>query len=344
MTLTQYSNMVPDSIKPEFTKILNLIKESESILVASHLRPDGDATGSVSGLVKSLQKAGKIVEAALLDGVPERMAFVFPEVKLHQTQTIDSKHDLILILDSGDETRTGITYNRDKSKTTLINIDHHASNTLFGDYNYVDTGASSTCEMIVSLLKSGDLPFDKDVALSLLLGLVTDSRSFQNEGIRHTAHLAAAYLLETGVDNSPILNMLNSGRSEEDLRVQGFGLVNFKLECENALATLVIKKEDLSSMNAQTGNIFGSGIFNTLTSMKNTFASVVIFEKEDGMSFCEFRSRGGVNVKEVAVSMGGGGHVPASGCSRKAPIEEVAAEAIEKMKKRVKLDLQGIKD
>lgn len=339
--LTQYSDITPSSIKPELKEIINLINNSDSILVASHLRPDGDATGSVSGLVKSLLKAGKKVEAALLDGVPERMAFVFPEVKLHQTETINSEHDLILILDSGDETRTGIVYNRDKNKTPLVNIDHHASNTMFGDFNYVDTGASSTCEMIVALILSGGLPLDKDVSVSLLLGLITDSRSFQNEGIRYTAHLAAAHLLETGVDNSPILNMLNSGKSVEDLRVQGFGLSNFKLECDNALATLVIKQEDLKRLNAQTGNIFACGIFNILVSMKSTFASVVIFEREDGMSACEFRSRGGINVKDVAVSMGGGGHLPASGCSKNLPIDEVAAEAIEKMKAQVQQSLLG---
>jgi phosphoesterase RecJ-like protein len=136
--------------------------------------------------------------------------------------------------------------------------------------------------------------------------------------------------------------MLNSGRSETDLRVQGFGLSNFKLECNNALATLVIRNEDLQKMNAQISNIFASGIFNILTSMKPTLASVVIFERDDGMAFCEFRSRGGIDVKEVAVSMGGGGHVPASGCSRMAPVSEVAAEAIEKMKDQVNQTLQRL--
>ncbi|GAB4270677.1 MAG: bifunctional oligoribonuclease/PAP phosphatase NrnA [Candidatus Rifleibacteriota bacterium] len=334
--LTQYSDIVPDNVKHDLSRIVQLIKESNKILIASHLRPDGDAVGSVSGLVKSLQKAGKTVEAALYDGIPERFAFVFPEVRLHEKiEKIDCDHDLVIILDAGDDTRTGITFQRSPDKTPLINIDHHASNTNFGALNYVDTGASSTCEMIVSLILSGGFPMDEDVALSLLLGLITDSRSFQNEGIRYTAHLAAAHLLKTGVDSSPILTTLNSGRSEADLRVQGFGLSNFKLECNGLLATLVIKQEDLKRCNAQINNIFASGIFNILTTMKDTLASVVVFEREDGMSFCEFRSRGGIDVKEVAVSMGGGGHVPASGCSKNLPIDQVALEAIEKMKNQV---------
>lgn len=327
--------MLPTELLPVVSKIAELIGKSRSILVAAHLRPDGDATGSVSGLVKSLQKAGKQVDAALLDGVPGRFAFVFPKVKLLQQAVIDSDHDLIMILDSGDETRTGFTFNRDCEKTCLINIDHHASNTMFGDINYVDTGASSACEMIVALLHHAGLPFDSEVALSLMLGLITDSRSFQNEGIRASAHLAAAKILQTGVDTSPILNMLNSGRSEVDLRVQGFGLSNFRLHCQNRLATLVIRQTDLASLKAPFGSVFASGLFNLLLSMGETFASVVIFEREDGVSFCEFRSRGGVNVKEVAVEMGGGGHVPASGCSRAVSIDILANEAIELMTRQV---------
>jgi phosphoesterase RecJ-like protein len=83
------------------------------------------------------------------------------------------------------------------------------------------------------------------------------------------------------------------------------------------------------------GSVFASGIFNLLLSINETLASVVIFEREDGVSFCEFRARGGINVKEVAVAMGGGGHVPASGCSRAIPVDELAAEAISLMKKQV---------
>ena len=327
--------MLPTDKINDAELIISRIKTAGKILVAAHLRPDGDAVGSVSGLVKSLQKAGKQVEAGLFDGVPERFMFVWPEVPLLREQTIDADHDLILILDSGDADRTGFTFKRDQQRTCLINIDHHASNNMFGDLNYVDTGAAATCEIIAALLEHGGLPLDADVALSLMLGLITDSRSFQNEGLRHTAHLAAARLLKTGLDTAPILSTLNSGKSEGDLRVQGFGLSNFKLECQRRLATLVIRQSDLQKLGASFGNVFGSGIFNLMLSHNETFASVVIFEREDGMSFCEFRSRGGINVKDVAVALGGGGHLAASGCSRAVPIDQQAADAISLMKKQV---------
>lgn len=331
----QSSNMFPTDFITVVQQITDLIHSSNRILVAAHVRPDGDATGSVAGMVKSLQKAGKNVEAALIDGVPERFAFVFPEVKLLRQPVIESDHDLIIVLDTGEESRTGFTFSRNPQQTRLINMDHHASNTMFGDINYVDTGAAAACEMVAALLDFAGLPFDSDVALSLMLGLVTDSRFFQNEGLRYTAHAVAAHLLHTGVDTTPILTVLNSGRSEADLRLQGFGLSSFQLECNNRLATLIIKQADLKRLNANVGNVYASGIFNSCLSITETVASVVIFEREDGLSACEFRSRGGIDVKEVAVKMGGGGHLAASGCSRAASIEQVAEEAVKLMKIQV---------
>lgn len=327
--MTLLNNMIPEKLIKNAQEVIELIKHSHRILICSHMRPDGDAVGSLSGMLKSLQILGKDVEVALIDGIPERFAFVWPQqITLIKEPVIELSHDLVIILDSGDESRTGFTFKYDKSKTCMVNIDHHASNTYFGDINLVDIGASSTCEMVTALLCLAGFPFNNDVALGLILGLMTDSRCFQNEGIRYSAHVAAANLLKTGVDSSPILNMMNSGRNEADLRVLGFGMSNFNLHCQNRLATLVIKQSDLKRLKASTANVYASGVFNQCLSIQHVFASVVIFEREDGLTACEFRSRGGIDVKEVAVSMGGGGHVPASGCSREASIDVVAEEAI----------------
>ena len=328
--------MIPEKLQNEAKKIINLLLNSQKILLTAHLRPDGDAIGSVSGLMKSLEKLGKQVDVDLLDGITARFAFIWKEGHpILQQSEIESNHDLIIVLDCGDAERHGITFKYNKEKTILINIDHHASNVNFGDINYVDTGAQATCEIITALIDKGNMPLDEDIAESLMLGLMTDSRTFSNENIRYSTHEAAARLLRTGLNTSKILNTLNCGRSEVDLRLQGFGLSNFKLECDNHLATLIITQNDLKKFNANVGNIFASGIFNIPLTIQSVTASVVIFEREDGFSACEFRSRGGINVKEVAVALGGGGHIPASGCSQQIPIEEMAKKAIDLMKKQV---------
>lgn len=331
----QSCDMLPTSHLSIATEIIDLINNSNNILVSAHLRPDGDATGSVAGLVKSLQKVGKNVEVALVDPIPERFEVVFPKIKVCRDTEQNFNQELLIVLDCGDEPRTGIKFNPVNKDAKIVNIDHHASNVGFGDVSYVDTSASATCEIIAALLDFGKLPFDSDVALSLFLGLVTDSRFFQNEGVSPRTHLAAAKILSTGVDTSPVLNSLNSSRDEADLRVQGFGLSNFKLECDGKLATLLITQNDLKKLNANFNHVYSSGIFNQMNSIKTVIGTVVIFEKYENCTHCEFRSRDGLNVKDVAVSMGGGGHIPASGCNKNLPSKLVAKEAIEKMKQQV---------
>ncbi|MBP5470611.1 MAG: DHH family phosphoesterase, partial [Candidatus Riflebacteria bacterium] len=214
--------MIPKELQNDAQKIIDLINSSQKIILTAHLRPDGDAIGSVSGLMKSLEKMGKSIEVDLLDGVPTRFPFVWQEGHpLLQKPEVESNHDLIIVLDCGDSDRHGITFKYDKSKTTLINIDHHASNVMFGDVNYVDTGAQATCEIVTALIDKAGFPLDTDIAESLMLGLMTDSRTFSNENIRYTTHEAAAALLRTGLSVSRILNTLNCGRKEVDLRLQG---------------------------------------------------------------------------------------------------------------------------
>lgn len=335
------NNLLAEGLREAALKIADKIKQCGTMLITAHARPDGDAIGSVSGLEASLRLLGKKVDVALADDVPERFAFAYNGPNVLKGPAITCNHELILMLDCGDNERTGLNLSYDKSKTCLINIDHHSSNTSFGNLNLVDVGASSACELIASFIEFAALPINKQIATSLMLGLVTDSRSFQNENLRPSSHLAAAYLLENGADTAPIFNMLNGGKSEVDLRVMGFGMTNFKLHCNNRLASLVIKQTDLKPLGASTANIFASGVFNLCLGIKTVMASVVIFEREDGLSACEFRSRGGINVKDTAVLMGGGGHLAASGCSRNISIDNMAKEAVENMTKTVEAFFNG---
>lgn len=329
-----YLNMLPSNFETVVSQISLMISESSKILITGHVRPDGDSIGSISGLAKSLLKSKKNVDIAFSENLTSKFSFVLPNVSIHCTSKIEEQYDLLIVLDSTDLERTGINFTN-LSLTKVINIDHHASNTYFADLNYVDVQASSACEMITALLAFAGLPLDSDVALGLILGIMTDSRFFQNEGLRYTAHLAAARLLQTGLDTSIILNSLNSSRLETDLRVQGFGLTNFEMRSKNKLVTLMIKNSDLKRLSATTNNIFASGIVNSLLSITGTIASLVTFENESGCSFCEFRSKSGFNVKDIAVELGGGGHLQASGCNQNCSPEELFERALTLLEKEL---------
>ena len=336
----EYLNMQQTDIIENRGKVLNIINRADRFLLTAHVRPDGDAVGALSGLAKSLCKYGKNVRIALADKVPPRFSFVFDDdERFLSPDQIEDLYDVILVLDSGDLPRTGLATKIDAMNVVVVNIDHHASNNEFGEINLVDAQASSTCEMIVFLLLAGKLPLDADIAKGLYLGLLTDTRFFQNESLRSTAFRAAEALLDTGLDTIPILGKLNGSRSLEELKVLGMGLSKLALDCAGQLATVVISQEDLTNCGGSFQQVWSCGIFGQMTSLEGVTAGVGIIEGEDGKVYCEFRSRNGFNVKDIAVAMGGGGHLAASGCNKEMPLAEVVSEAIDRL--RMQLDGMG---
>lgn len=326
------SDTIRTDTPEQLSEVLSTIAGATRFLVITHIRPDGDAVGSVSGLVKSLRKAGKVVQVGFADDPPARFSFVLDEEHLLKPGNCVIDQEVVLVLDSGDLPRTGFEADLENTDAVVVNIDHHASNTMFGDINYVDTRASSACEMIVTLLVTAELPLDADVAVGLYLGLLTDTRSFQNEGLRPSAHHAAARLLETGLDTAPILSRLNGSKSLAEMKLLGKGLEKLRLECDGRLATIILGKNDLEACGASFLQVASSGLWGQLTSIQGVVAGVGIVEGPDGKTYCEFRSRSGFDVKEIAVAMGGGGHLAASGCNRSAPLATVASEALDRLK------------
>lgn len=321
-----------DNTRP-LTALLSAIHGGSSFLLTSHLRPDGDAVGSLSGLSKSLRKAGKRVDVALRDPVPDRFTFLLKDEFVRGPMDIDMDHDVVIVLDSGDISRTG--FELENIDAVLVNIDHHASNTFYGDVNFVDSDASSTSEMLVNLLTCANLPMDSEIAEGLYLGLLTDSRFFQNENIRPSAHRAGEILLSTGLNTAYILNRLNSARTLSELRLLGFAFSNLKLELDGKLAYVIISAKDLAACDAELQTAFSCGIFNQLTSLEGVIASLGVVQGAQGKVFCEFRAKGGFNVKDIATAMGGGGHIAASGCNMDDDLENVANKAIGFLKKEM---------
>ncbi|RCK81705.1 MAG: hypothetical protein OZSIB_0839 [Candidatus Ozemobacter sibiricus] len=324
--------MLPTDV---LNQVIATLQKGQRFFLISHVRPDGDAVGCLSGLARSLRKAGKTVELGLVDPPPERFAFLLEGETLHKPGERPLDHDAIIILDTGDLPRTGFAEALERPATVVINIDHHPSNTGFGDLNLLDVEASSTCEMIVFLLERARLPLDPEVAQGLYLGLCTDSRFFQNENLRPAAHHAAQRLLETGLDAGAIVGRLLSTRKLSEVRILGHALLSLQLEMDGRLAWVALSAADLARHGATMADVFACGLFGQLTGIDGVIAGVGFVEHTDGKIYCEFRSRRGFDVKEIAVGLGGGGHLAASGCSLARPLADVTAEVLQRVRERL---------
>lgn len=315
--------------------LIKRVDSSHHILVTSHIYPDGDAAGSVIGLVRSLRLAGKVVDIAWFDGVGDRFDFLFGQEIILVPDQLKPVYDLVMILDIGSEDRTGFPDIIRNLGCPIINIDHHATNTGFADYDHVDTDASSTCEVVYHLIKTAGWPLNSSVGEPLYTGLLTDSRHFQNEGVTFETFLTAAELKQLGIDSAPIIRRLVQNRSETDLRVLGLALSIFELHCDDRIAMVVLRYIDMQALGANYRHAWSSGIFSYLVSLESALVGASFIESENGRVYCEFRSKLGFDVSRIAAQFGGGGHRGASGCSQEKPLDQFVDEVMTELRHQV---------
>ncbi len=190
----------------EMEKISEIIQTGQSFLVVAHKSVDGDAYGSSMAMYFYLKNLGKYVEVA--NELPPTPLFSFFNIhELVQSEIIAKKFDAILVCDCGDAHRIGKpaeNYMDIFTNTPIINIDHHASNPLFGTYNLVDTAASSTCEILYDLFRKIDAKIDKQIATLLLFGIIGDTNCFKNS-IRPETFAVTGELVALGAGYDQII-------------------------------------------------------------------------------------------------------------------------------------------
>ena len=312
-------------------RLINKLRTSKKVLVTSHIYPDGDAIGSMLGLTRTLRKNGAIVDLALSTTVGERFLFMLEDETVLTPEELKGSYDIAIILDIGSEDRSGFQDEIRSLGCPRINIDHHETNDSFGDYNAVDTRASSTCEMVYHLIKSAGFILDADVAQGIFLGLVTDSRFFQNSGVRRETFLAAADLMSTGVDYQHIVRHLTQSKQIIDMKVLGLALSNLQCSYQEKIIWTQIRQTELKKIGATYRHAWSAGVFGFLISSESALVAASFIESDDGKVFCEFRSKCNFDVSGIAASLGGGGHRSASGCSVKIPINEFVPTVLAKL-------------
>lgn len=313
----------------DLERIINLLKAKKRFLITTHIRPDGDAVGSVSGLARALLESGALVWTSFSGPIPDHFAHLLEGIPvLAPDKIIGLQVEALLILDSGDSSRTGIEEQLNTLRCPSVNIDHHGTNPGYGDLNWVDPTASSTAEMIAILLQEAGFPISQEAAKGLYTGIYTDTRFFQNDSVRTETFLVLANLRKTGFNPSPIVSSLTQNKSIIDVKTVGLGLTNAVSLYDGKLVYTVVHHEDLMQLGATAQNCWSGGLFSQLNVVNGCYVAATFVEDGFGAVFCEFRAKYGFDVREVAVAFGGGGHKAASGCSQQRPVEEVVTDVV----------------
>lgn len=295
-----------------------LVQDAKTILIVTHVKPDGDAIGSMLGLANALRAAGKQVDAAVDDGTPKYLSFMPGADKVYAKITV-GKWDVMISVDASDEARTGMVgaYGRNNSKA-IVNLDHHATNTMFGDAHLISETAVSATEVIYHWLQHmGTPPTTPDVAMPLLTGLVTDTMGFRISSVRAETLGVAQALMSTGVSLHDIITRTLESKPFHVLKLWGLALGSIQLDGQ--VVSVNITAADLKTANMDEAS--DSGLVSLLNQIDEARVAVIFFELPDEKVKLSMRSKQGYDVGAVALALGGGGHKQASGATISGTLE-----------------------
>jgi phosphoesterase RecJ-like protein len=295
-------------------QIKELFNNATVIGITSHVRPDGDAVGSVLALGLALINAGKKVEMVLHSGVSKTFRHLTGAELIKRT--FSSERDLFIVVDSSDELRTGGVLN---GRQADIVIDHHITNKSFGKVNLIVPEAVATCDILARHMPAWGLKIDKDVASALLSGIISDSIGFRTSNTTAASLRIAADLMDKGADITALYSKALISKPFESFNYWGYGLA--KLQREDGLVWTTLTLEDRK--NAGYSDEDDADLTNILSSIEDIDIAVLFIEQKTNHVKVSWRARPGLNVATIADSLGGGGHPPAAGADLEGNLSEV---------------------
>lgn len=292
-------------------RIAEALRQSTKVCVVGHTRPDGDCIGSQLALALALKADGKQVECWNEDPIPQKYRFLDPDHLLEPPKR-GLEFDSVIAIDSASMERLGSAEACVASRKLLINIDHHESNTRFGDINWVSVREPSTGELVFKLLKAGRWPITKQIANCLFTAISTDTGSFQYPTTRPGTYRIAAELVSRGADLAKICDEVYQSFPLSRAKLLKHVYGHFKLTHNNRIAYLWLKKADFARTGADT--VDAEGVIDHIRAIEPVVVACVFEEVEPDLVHISLRSKSDkINVSEIAEQFGGGGHPAAAG-------------------------------
>ena len=294
------------------------IRKRQRFVVASHVRPDGDAVGSQMAMAYALKYLGKEVRAVSRDTAPPPL-LVFPGVsEIEIVDRVDDPGDAVIVMESGDLLRTGIS---GLERGFVINIDHHVGNSMFGAINWFDVSAAACGEMVFDLVRELGVPLSHDIAVHLYVAILTDTGSFHHSNITPRTFEICRQCVEAGVNPSAVARSVFDSNNLGRLKLMGAILSRMQIDDSGRLAIVSVDEELVRSCNGTYEDT--EGLINLPLTVREIQA--VVFFKQVGPNDwrVSMRSKGEVNINAVAKEFSGGGHKNASGCSASGSLDHL---------------------
>jgi bifunctional oligoribonuclease and PAP phosphatase NrnA len=305
-----------------FSQIAVAVESAESILVASHIRPDGDALGSTIAFSLWLMSLGKTVTAWNEHGVAHKFRYLPRHELIRLPDPHPRQFDVVVALDNSVRNRLGTVLDSVAFSQALINIDHHVSNERYGDLNYIDPSAPATGQIVYEFFRERNAPLSRDIATNLFAAISTDTGSFQYAGTDSRTFDAASALVAAGVDVAALSQEMYDTQPRRRLELLRHALNHARFSCDGHLASFSLSLAAVDQLGLLPED--NEGVIDHLRSVEGVVAAVFFEELPEGRVRVSARSKDlRVNVCEICKLFGGGGHPLAAGARVRGTIAEV---------------------
>ena len=313
-------------------EILKQIQKAEKIVILTHESPDGDAVGSslaMKLIVEKLEKTADVI-------IPEysRLFNFLPSAEAIMTDSEIKNYDLAISVDCATLKRMAKKEYFENAKSTIV-IDHHGSNTMYGDLNYVNPASPACCEVLAGMLKYYEIDITKDIGTCLMTGIITDTGGFRHVGITPETFEFTADLIRLGVDVPDIYKRTLNTKTRANFELSKRVMDRMEILEDGKVTFTYMNKKDEEEVGAEPGD--HEGLVEIGRDIEGVEVSIFIRQKENEEAYkISMRSGNKVNVSDICFLFGGGGHPRAAGALIQGNVEQVKEKVMKEVRKALK--------
>lgn len=310
------------------SRIAEALSECSTILVVSHIDPDGDALGSMLAMDQYLRDSGKQVTSVCDSEIPDKYKFLPGANRILDTRSLDASKvfDAIVVLECPEQSRVGASLRFFETASHVLVIDHHHGNRMFGTVNWVEPAASSVAEMLFQYFQATGYEISPTVADCLYTGLLTDTGRFRYGSTSASSFQMAAYLREAGADIRGIVDRVYYQMPQSSLRMLGQVLSNMEYHADNRICVLMLTNAIREATGATDSDSDGLAEYSLYTT--GVEVGLIFKETTDGAVKVSIRTYDRVDAQEIASQFNGGGHKNAAGCKISGALSDVKPKVL----------------
>ncbi len=330
---TALTSITPSDVAAVPRAVVERIRAAREVLTVCHENPEADALGSALALALAVEQLGGRAAPVCSDPVPAMYDFIPGMERFRQDPEPGREYDLIVVGDCGDLERVGPVLGRNRElfeRVAIVNIDHHVSNTGFGEIDWIDAGAAATCEMATLLMPALGVPLsaaDGAIAANLIAGLVIDTANFQHPNTTPRTLRVAAELVAAGAPLFETARRLYRTKPNRQLKLFGLVLARLESDLDGRLVWTSLRQADFQATGSSAED--AEGLSDLLSQSASGELMILFKENGGGQTRLSVRTReGGFDATRLTGEFGGGGHARAAGATVRAPLEQANAQVL----------------